>query len=98
MDVRIEDSAQIDLIEGYHFYEKGEDDAGRYFLDKVREEILELQVSGGVHRKRYGFHFCPSSCFPHGFYYRVAGETVKIYAVLDCRRSPRTIRKILRTR
>ncbi len=96
MDVRIEDSAQSDLIEGYYFYEKGEDEAGLYFLNKVREEILELQVSGGVHRKRYGFHFRPSNRFPHGFYYRVAEKTVKVYAVLDCRRSPRWIRQKLK--
>lgn len=98
MIVRIEDCAERDLVSGFWFYENPNPGMGDYFLIKIREEILELAGCGGVHRKRHGFHFCPSKRFPHGFYYQIASETVKVYAVLDCRRSPRWIRRQLQGR
>lgn len=98
MVVRIEKCAEQDLLDGFWFYEDQEPGAGDYFLAKIREEILELGNCGGVHRQRHGFHFCPVRRFPHGFYYRIASETVKVYAVLDCRCSPRQIRRQLKER
>ena len=98
MIVRLEDWASEDLIDGFAFYEKCEPGAGYYFLDRIQPEIMELAVTGGVHHKRHGYHFCASKRFPHGFYYKVQDDIVKVYAVLDCRLDPRTIREILRTR
>lgn len=98
MVVKIENSAELDLLESYWFYEDQEIGAGDYFLKMIRHEILELARTGGVHRKRNGLHFCPSPRFPYGFYYRVDGEIVKVFAVLDCRRSPRWIRHQLKVR
>ena len=98
MVVSLEACAERDLLDGYWFYEDQEPGIGEYFLIKIREEILELAHCGGVHRKRHGFHFCAARRFPHGFYYRIAGETVKVYAILDCRRSPRWIRRQLKGR
>jgi len=98
MVVKIENSAEADLIEIYWFYEDHEAGAGEYFLTMIQPEIQELAVIGGVHRKRHGLHFCASRRFPHGFYYRVDGEIVKVFAVLDCRRDPHWIRSQLRGR
>ncbi|MCX6856461.1 MAG: type II toxin-antitoxin system RelE/ParE family toxin [Verrucomicrobia bacterium] len=98
MVVEIEDSAERDLIDIYWFYEDQELGAGGYFLAVIRPEIMGLAVSGGVHRKRHGFYFCPSPRFPHGFYYLVNQDIVKVYAVLDCRRNPRWIRHQLKGR
>lgn len=98
MTVRLETWASEDLIDGFTFYEKCERGAGDYFLDRIQPEIMELSITGGVHRKRFGYHFCASKRFPHGFYYKVQNDIVKVYAVLDCRMNPRTIRAILRTR
>lgn len=98
MVVNIEGCAERDLIDAYWFYEDQETGSGEYLLAHIRPEILELGRCGGVHRERYGFHFCASRIFPHGFYYQLAGETVKVYAVLDCRRSPRWIRRQLKVR
>lgn len=98
MVVRIEEGAERDLLNGFWFYEDQEPGMGDYFLTQIREEILELAGCGGVHRKRHGFHFFPARRFPHGFYYQISGETVKVYAVLDCRRNPRWIRRRLKDR
>jgi len=98
MVVKIENSAEWDMIEAHWFYEDQEIGAGDYFLRMIRLEILELARTGGVHRKRHGLHFCPSRCFPHGFYYRVDDEIVKVFAVLDSRRSPSWIRQQLKGR
>ena len=98
MVVKIEECAELNLLDGFWFYEDQEPSMGEYFLTKIREEILELADCAGVHRQRHGFHFCPARRFPHGFYYRISSETVKVYAVLDCRRSPRWIRRQLNRR
>lgn len=98
MVVRIEDSTERDLLHGYWFYEDQESGTSIYFLTKVREEILELAGCGGVHSQRYCFHFCPARRSPYGFYYRINSETVKVYAVLDCRRNPRWLRRQLKGR
>ncbi len=71
---------------------------GWYFLDKIQAELQTLGGFGGVHRQRFGFHFYASNRFPHGIYYRIEDETVQIAAIIDSRRDPKLIRKILRQR
>ena len=50
----------------------------------------------GGHAIYFGrFHRALSKRFPFAIYYRVAGQEVQVYAVLDCRRSPAWIRSHL---
>lgn len=98
MIVRLEDDALRDLQEGFDFYETCEKGAGWYFLDKIKIEINELRVTGGIHRKCHGFHCCVSARFPFCFYYRVTPDSIKVYAVLDGRRDPDFLREILSNR
>ncbi|WP_395744593.1 type II toxin-antitoxin system RelE/ParE family toxin [Prosthecobacter sp.] len=98
MNVVLEDDAKQDLRDSFHFYEADEPGAGRYFLDKIQEELQTLGGFGGVHRQRFGFHFYASKHFPHGVYYRTKNDTVQIVAIIDSRRDPKLIRKILRQR
>jgi len=98
MKVTLEDDAKQDLRDSFHFYEEDEPGAGWYFLDKIQAELQTLGGFGGVHRQRFGFHFYASKRFPHGVYYRIEGDTLQVAAIIDSRRDPKLIRKILRQR
>jgi plasmid stabilization system protein ParE len=95
--VRIEilDDAQEDLIEGFHFYEGSSAGVGSYFLDCLFSDIDLLLEFSGIHPIVFGFHRSLSRRFPFAIYYDVTGETVRVHAVLDCRRNPSWIKKRL---
>lgn len=96
MKTRILASASRDLIDGYHFYETHAEGLGNYFLDSLYSDIDSLMVSAGVHSICFGkYHRLLSKRFPFAVYYQVENRVVKVYAVLDCRRSPAWIRKKL---
>ncbi len=96
MKIRILASASRDLIDGYDFYENQAKGLGTYFLDSLYSDIDSLMVSAGVHAVHFGkYHRLLSKRFPFAVYYRAEGEIVKVYAVLDCRRSPAWTRKRL---
>jgi len=84
MVVRIKDSAERDLLDGFWFYEDQAPGTGR--LRRGCISSVMVFISG------------PARRFPHGFYYRISSETVKVYAVLDCRRNPRWIHRQLKDR
>lgn len=93
MKLRILDAASRDLIEGYHFYEKQQGGLGAYFLDSLYSDIDSLLLYAGIHAVFYGqYHRALSKRFPFAIYYRVSGQEVSIYAVLDCRRNPAWIK------
>ncbi|MFA5056681.1 MAG: type II toxin-antitoxin system RelE/ParE family toxin [Opitutaceae bacterium] len=95
MKVEILDQARDDLVEGYYFYEKQAPRLGAYFLDSLFSDIDSLMLYGGVHRVVFGFHRVLSKRFPFAIYYLMAGNVVRVYAVLDCRRNPTWTRKKL---
>ncbi|GAA5125638.1 hypothetical protein GCM10023212_27780 [Luteolibacter yonseiensis] len=77
------------MIEGYFFYESKERGLGSYFLDT----LYSLKISGGVHRKTYqNLHRSLSKRFPFAIYYSLESETVRVKAIVDCRRNPSWIR------
>lgn len=97
MKLEILDLAKIDLIEGHHFYESREPGLGSYFLDSLFSDIDSLRVFGGIHRKAYKeLHRALSKRFPFAIYYTLEAETVRVRAVVDCRRNPSWIRSHLR--
>ena len=88
MRVQILDEAQRDLVEGYRFYEGQGEELGDYFLDSLFSDIDSLQLYAGIHPVYFGYNRLLSKRFPFAVYYRVENETVRVYAVLDCRREP----------
>lgn len=96
MRIEILPSAMEDLIDGYQFYERQAPNLGSYFLDSLSSDIDSLLVYAGIHAVVYGKHRTLSKRFPYAIYYSVEGETVRVHAVLDCRRDPTRIRKRLR--
>lgn len=96
MKIEILDEAQEDLLQGFRFYEDREPMLGGYFLDCLFSDIDSLLLYAGVHAIVFGYHRCLSKRFPFAIYYTVAGEVVRVYAVLDCRRSPSWARNRLK--
>ncbi|MFA6970613.1 MAG: type II toxin-antitoxin system RelE/ParE family toxin [Gallionella sp.] len=92
MRIKILSVAEDDLEEGYRFYESQADDLGSYFLDTLYSDIDSLAYFAGVHRVVLGYHRLLSKRFPFAVYYRVAGDEVLVFAILDCRRNPNWIR------
>jgi len=92
--IRILDSAAQDLIDGARFYERQEQGLGEYFLDSLYADIDSLILYAGIHA-RFFRHYqrLLAKRFPFAVYYKIDGNTVLIYAVLDCRRNPAWIRK-----
>jgi hypothetical protein len=97
MRLQILDLASEDLITGFHYYEDKEEGLGRYFLVSLYSDIESLKVFGGVHRLAYrGFRRALSKRFPFAIYYTVEEDTVRIRAVVDCRKRPSWIRRHLK--
>ena len=96
MKIVILDEAQEDLIDGFRFYEAREARLGSYFLDCLFSDIDSLLLYAGIHQIVFGSHRSLSKRFPFAIYYDVEGDSVRVHAVLDCRRNPAWIRKRLR--
>jgi plasmid stabilization system protein ParE len=95
--IRILDAAAQDLIDGFRFYEIQEVGLGQYFLDSLFADIDSLLLNAGIHPLCFGtYHRLLAKRFPFAIYYKVEGEQVSVYAILDCRRNPAWNRKRLR--
>jgi hypothetical protein len=92
MRVKILSVAEVDLEEGYRFYESQAGDLGTYFLDTLYSDIDSLAYFAGMHRIVLGYHRLLSKRFPFAVYYRIVDHMVLVFAVLDCRRNPSWIR------
>ncbi|MBI2440322.1 MAG: type II toxin-antitoxin system RelE/ParE family toxin [Lentisphaerae bacterium] len=95
MRIEILREAQQDLTDGFRFYESQATGLGDYFLDSLFSDIDSLHLYAGIHTLHFGYHRLLSKRFPFAIYYRVEKETVRVRAVLDCRRDPARIQKRL---
>ena len=97
MNIRIFDSAKLDLVDGYSFYEEQESGVGQYFLDSLYSDIDSLALYAGAHpKKSENFHWMLSKRFPYAIYYTLADNFVSVHAVLGCRQDPKRIEERLR--
>lgn len=95
MNICILDEAQTDLVDGYRFYEKQAVGLGDYFLDSLFSDIDSLSLYAATHFNSFGYYRMLAKRFPFAVYYRSDGQTVFVYAVLDCRRDPAWTRERL---
>ena len=96
MRIRILREAEVDLIEGFNFYELQQAGLGDYFLDTLYSDVESLLVSAGVHPIVFDHHRLLSKRFPFAVYYTLQKDLVSIHAILDCRRDPAWIREKLK--
>ena len=88
MIVRLSSDAELDVTEGYRFYEEQADGLGNYFRDCIVADIESLSFHGGIHQMSYGYHRLLAKRFPFAIYYERDGEMITVVAVLDARRAP----------
>ncbi|MCX7011898.1 MAG: type II toxin-antitoxin system RelE/ParE family toxin [Candidatus Sumerlaeota bacterium] len=96
MRIEILDEAQQDLIDGFRFYESQAERLGDYFLDSLFSDIDSLRMYAGIHSVHFGYHRLLSKRFPFAVFYSVKRKTVRVHAVLDCRRDPAWIARRLK--
>jgi hypothetical protein len=68
---------------------------GAYFFDSLFSDIDSLELFGGIHRKVLGYHRLLSKRFPFAVYYKMDGDVVVVWRVLDCREKPEKTRQAL---
>ena len=88
MKIKVLESAQLDLVNGFHFYDRQTEGLGNYFVDSIYSDIESLYLYAGIHSQHFGYYRLLSKNFPFAIYYRIKGNNVLIYAVLDCRQNP----------
>ena len=95
MKIEILDEAETDLIEGFQFYEHQETGLGWYFFDSC--SLISTLSFFPRERTTLSMDIIDASRndFLFAVYYLVEGELIRVYAVLDCRRSPGWTRKRL---
>jgi hypothetical protein len=94
--VKILESANQDLLDGFNFYECQDKGLGVYFIDTLFSDIDSLIVYAGIHPVYFNrYHRLLSRRFPFAVYYRIEEDRILISAVLDCRGNPAWIITIL---
>lgn len=72
MKIKILKAASLDLIEGFHFYEKQAEGIGDDFLDSLFGDIDSLIENAGIHSVYFDrYRRLLASRFPFAIYYRV---------------------------
>lgn len=88
--------ARDDLAAGRDFYAAQQDGLGAYFLDTLFSDIESLLLHAGLHERHFGFFRALSRRFPYAIYYRLNGDIIEVWRVLDCRQNPARTRTALR--
>jgi len=97
VSLEILDLAEADLLDGFAFYERQSPGVGSYFLDTLYSDIESLRLYAGIHRVVFGYYKLLSKRFPFAIYYKLTGDRISVWRVLDCRRDPKWIRSQLKT-
>ena len=93
MKIELSSVAEQQMEEGYRFYECQVEGIGDYFLDSLMADIESLHIHAGVHAIFFGkYHRLLAKRFPYSIYYRIEGDLIRVYAILDNRRNPDWIR------
>ncbi|PHS34468.1 MAG: hypothetical protein COA92_00815 [Sulfurovum sp.] len=95
MTTRVLRKAREDLRLGIQFYNRQQKGLGNYFYDTLISDIESLQIYAGIHPKINEYYRALSKRFPYSMYYKVDGDIVKVYAILDDRSNPELIKSRL---
>jgi hypothetical protein len=61
-------------------------------MDSLLSDIESLRIYAGIHERSHGLHRGMSKRFPFAIFYELTMDSIDIYAVLDCRQNPASIR------
>jgi len=93
--LRILSLAEVDLLDGFRFYERQGIGVGWYFLESLNSDIESLRLYAGTHRRVFGYRRMLSKRFPFAIYYDLHKAEIRVWRVLDCRRDPRRLKRQL---
>lgn len=97
MNILILPEARADLELGCDFYESQNSGVGEYFLNSLMAEIDSLRIYAGIHPKEHRLYRLLAKRFPFAIFYNLNGQTIEVYAVLDCRQDPAKIQQRLKS-
>ena len=97
MKIKILSSAVEDLHDARMFYEAQGEGVGDYFFDTLFSDIDSLVLYAGTHPEVNGFYRLLSRRFPYAVYYKIDGDTIIVWRVLDLRRNPERNRQALQS-
>lgn len=94
----IHPTALDDLEEASLFYEKQQTGLGAEVFADLHQQVIAAKKHAGTHSKTSGFYrYVTCGRFPHFcIYYTLEPNEFHVWAILDHRRNPRTIRRRLR--
>jgi plasmid stabilization system protein ParE len=96
MKVQISEEAELDLADGYWFYEGQEEGLGSEFRTSIKADIKSLKIDGGSHSKKHGYPRKICQRFPFSIFYRMESKTkLIVIAVFHQRRGKNWIAKRL---
>ncbi|MDD5030167.1 MAG: type II toxin-antitoxin system RelE/ParE family toxin [Rhodoferax sp.] len=89
MKVVLSSSAEQDLMDGFNFYERQQQNLGEYFLNSLFADIDSLTLFAGIHPKPFrNLHRTHGRRFPFSIYYRIEDGVATVMGVLDSRQNP----------
>ena len=96
MKIRILQTAIDDIAAALRFYDCQGEGVGSYFTDSIFSEVDSLVLYFGIQPIHFGFHRLLAKRFPYAIYYRMDGDMILVFRILDCRRSPNWIKTQLK--
>ena len=95
MKIDILPSAIVDIVRVRFFYESIEAGLGTRFRDYIFGEIDKLEERAGVDEVHFGYYRALANRFHQSIYYKIDGDRVVVWRVLDQRFDPRRIEAAL---
>ena len=75
MKIKISDEAELDLADGFWFYENQDEGLGARFRDSLKDDIRSLKIDGGTHVKKYGYQRKVCKTYPFCIFYRMESDS-----------------------
>ena len=95
MTVDILPSAIVDIVRVRFFYDNIEAGLGTRFRDYIFGEIDKLEENAGIDEVHFGYYRALANRFHQSIYYKIDGEHVTVWRVLDQRFAPKRIEAAL---
>ena len=95
MNVVILPSAIVDIVRVRCFYENLEFGLGARFQDYILGEIDKLEDYAGIDEVHFGYYRALANRFHQNIYYKIDGNDVTVWSVLDKRFDPKSIESYL---
>lgn len=97
MNLRLLSLAEADLLKAFRFFNRQRSGLGWYFLETLYSDVESLRLYAGTHAKVFSYHRMLSKRFPFAIYYDITESEIRVWRILDCRRSPEWIERQLRS-